>query len=71
MSVRGVAQLRQLILRYSDLDGSSRGMRSVLPPCSKPLIAEIRYDFIGSAFLVLSFIVGVGNMIAGILLGPI
>ena len=30
MSVRGVAQLRQLLIRYSDIDGSSAGVRQFL-----------------------------------------
>lgn len=28
MSLRGVRQLKELVIRYSDLDGSSRGVRS-------------------------------------------
>ena len=27
MSLRGVRQLRELVIRYSDLDGSSKGLR--------------------------------------------
>lgn len=27
MSLKGVRQLKELVVRYSDLDGSSRGMR--------------------------------------------
>ena len=27
MSLRGVRQLKELVIRYSDLDGSSRGVR--------------------------------------------
>lgn len=27
MSLRGVKQLRELVVRYSDIDGSSRGIR--------------------------------------------
>ena len=30
MSIRGVPQLRQLIIRYSDIDGSSAGVRQFL-----------------------------------------
>lgn len=30
MSVRGVRQLKNLLIRYSDLDGSSKGVRFVL-----------------------------------------
>jgi hypothetical protein len=33
MSIKGVPQLRSLILRYSDRDGSSRGIRCVWCGC--------------------------------------
>lgn len=29
MSLRGVRQLKELVVRYSDVDGSSRGVRFV------------------------------------------